>query len=712
MKGANYMKNLFGGVFIFVIFLSACSSSTSITPSKSAPLSTETKVQPAETATKIPPTSTFTPAPTATLLLPVGQLTPVPSSNTEITAENVKDIQEIASYYADDIDYIARLTKDNKFLFVADGDGVDKYDYQSMAKLAHIAIPVTTYYFEDFKYNPEVYFQNTNDGNWVLIDNHWLVDLRANNQPKIRDLLAEFPLKNLYLRTISLSPNGSLLMISDRKCSEACIWDVAKIINLNEGTNKDAPSLYGFASTISPDGQYIAFSNQVAVNIWRTSDFEKISTLKIDNPYSVSNIAFSEDSSLVVIGQKTNIKIYDVQTGDVQTTIQGLCETYKKRVMFAPNSPVRVVESSDCDSGVWLIDQGKALGGQPDVSYDFSNIKFNEDGRISSIPYPHSTIHSVAYEGQRYFQFLDQDTLVFDGGISTGRNYCALSLFDNSLKCTNKTQKYVEGQFLGSGQILGTDGQFYDYTVDSAKVEIRSQIDSSTVFYSLPWKGYIFNVEVLDPINKLIFYQVALNANINKEVIQDMETNEVIEKVEGETFFSSIVFSDNTRYAAVCQKISYSYGPLIDRLMIFDLTQKKVVYKTEFACSNAGRDITLSNDGNKLAAQYVYRLSGNTLYLRVLLLDISKGFKSQYFDVETSRRGLATAFTPDGTTLVTMCKDNMICFLNSSTGKEIYRLEAHSGITHIAFNKDDTIMATSSDWGLITLWAVPPFVNE
>jgi len=625
-------------------------------------------------------------------------MTPVPSSNIKITAENVKDLQEIARYYGNNIDYIAKLTKDNRFLFIADGGGVDKYDYPSMTKLAHVAIPVTTYYFQDFKYNTESYFQNTNDGNWVLIDNRWLVSLNDNQNPKIRDLLTEFPLKPLHIRTSALAPNGSLLMISDRRCTDTCKWDIAKIINPSDDSEKDIPSLYGFLTAISPDGQYIAFSNELSINIWGTSDFKLINMIKLDYPYSLTNIAFSEDGKLLAVSQKSNIKVYNVGTGDNQVSVQGLCETYKRRVIFAPNLPVRAVESSDCDSGVWLIDQGRATGGTS-ANYDLSKIKFDEDGRISSIPYPYPASDLSAYGRQYYFQFLDNGTLVFKNDEEHGYS-CTISLSNNSIKCSTGTQKYVDGQYLGSGQVLGTDGQFYRYEVNHSDVEIRPQ-NSGKIYYSIPWKGYIFNLEALDPVNNLIFYQVAINSQINKEIIQDMATNKVLKKEEGETFFAPIAFSENKKYAAICQKISYSYGRPIDKLMIFDLTKKAVVYSTAFTCSTIGGDITLSNDGSKLAAQYMQK---------VFLLDISNSFRRQKIDIETN--GGLTAFSPDGNMLIVMCQENTICFLNASDGQEIYRLRAQPGITHIAFSKDGTLMATSSNWGSLSLWAVPPFINK
>jgi glycosyl hydrolase family 113 len=70
MKKENNMKKVFAILFIITIIVSACNSSSIITPSQSVPTSIETQVPPTVTATSIPSTPTITPIPPTPTLVP------------------------------------------------------------------------------------------------------------------------------------------------------------------------------------------------------------------------------------------------------------------------------------------------------------------------------------------------------------------------------------------------------------------------------------------------------------------------------------------------------------------------------------------------------------------------------------------------------------------------------------------------------------------
>jgi WD40 repeat protein len=160
------------------------------------------------------------------------------------------------------------------------------------------------------------------------------------------------------------------------------------------------------------------------------------------------------------------------------------------------------------------------------------------------------------------------------------------------------------------------------------------------------------------------------------------------------------VFSENKNFAGLCRGIGYTSSPNKDRLLIFNLLEKRTVYNTEFTCGSIGFSFT--NDGSKVAiAQY---------YSKIILLNTSLPFEKQDLNIDASTS--AVAFSPDGSMLAVGCSSNEICFLDPSDGREIYRVKAHSGISNLAFSKDGSMLATSSNWGLISLWAVPPFTNN
>lgn len=678
------MKKIFAILITIAIFISACSPSSQPTPSKSAPPATQ--VPATATATEIPPTSTFTPTPT--LSLPVSKLTSVPSSNTKITAENVESLQEIARYYSR-VNYFAKVTKDNKFLFILDPEGLTKYDYSSMETLSYISLASSV---SDLKIS--------NDGNWVVIDNNWLLDFSNAKEPKIHILSDKIDLLNRYYGEFSLSPDGSIIAVQQYDCSYLCNHQLQmvstqdfKVLYISSGVS------YQTLPVFSPDGKYFAIADRLSeadsqgnahhvgasVSIWSTNDFTKISTFSVNFPFVVTNIAFSEESNLIAVAQTTSVDIYDFTSGDLKASIPDLCFSYDRSVIFSPPPTVRLLVNSDCGSGEWIISGSTARLSSDNVP-DLSKIVFDEKGNFKSIPYPQPISDFKPYEWS-YFKFSNDDVLSFKNRYGADRYSCDLVLTNGLFNC------------LGEDVILATDGKYYSYVVGNSSVDIYSSENPSQIYYSIPFRNYIFELLALDPINNLVIYNVGLSVSASRVVIQDMTNDRILEKWEGETFLSSIVISENKKFAALCRTIGYTNRPNKDKLLIFDLSEKRTIYNTDFTCGGAVLGIT--DDGSKLATEYYYlRNPSDQLYsTTTMTLNTTAPYEKQHFDIESTSR--AVAFSPDASLLVIACSESEICFLDPSDGKEIFRLKAHSGITNLAFSKDGSTLATSSDWGLI-----------
>jgi hypothetical protein len=706
----NTLKKIFVTTFILTILISACGSSIPTTaPNASESTSTATQVPAISTVTEIPPIPpTITPTPV--LSLPVSQLTPVPSSNTKISAENVQNLQEIAKYYGE-INYIAKLTKDNKFLFILDPDGLTKYDYSSMEKL--VTIPLL---------NKVSDLQISNDGGLLLVDNNWLLDLKNDKEPNLFVLSEKINLLN-FSTTYSLSPDGSMIAVAQSSCPNTCEY-VFRIVSTEDF--KDLYTSSGLTSrrlsTFSSDGKYFAAADLLTVEtsgggtepaggtvgIWNTSDFTKVSSFPVEYPFYVTGIAFSEDSSKIAIAQRTAIDIYNVTSGNSKVTIVDLCDSYERKVLFLPSSTDRLLENSECGSGVWSISESTARSSGSNVP-NLSRISFDENGNFKAIPYVYPTTSNLrAYRDQYYLKFLNNDILGFKNfDLETlDRHSCDLSLANGSLDCQSHAPENNNGRYLGKDVILATDGKYYGYTVGNDKVDIYPIENPTQVYYSIPFRDYIFSLKALDPINGIVIYEGS-----NRIIIQDMQNDRVLEKWEGETFLSSIVFSENAKFAALCRTVGYTNRPNKDRLVIFDLSEKRTVFNTEFTCS--GTALGMSDDGSKLAVEhYLYNPTTDQLYsTRAVILNTASPFEKQYLEFDTLF-SYATAFSPDGSMLAVSCSKHEICFLDPSDGREIYRMKAHSGISNLAFSKDGSVLATSSNWGLISLWAVPPFTNN
>lgn len=708
----NLLKKTFATIFVLTIFISACSSSSSTAAPESAPAVTQ--VPATGIATEIPPTQP------PTLSLPVSQFTPVPSSNTKITAENVQDLQEVAKYYGE-VNYIAKLTNDKKYLFILDPDGLTKYDYASMESMVHLPVA-----------NSVSDMQISDDGGLLILDNEWLLDLKNDQNPKLHVLSEKIHLLNFYSRDFALSPDGTMIAVEQMDCRDLCehIFRLVSTEDFNElftssaQTNQNLP-------TFSSDGKYLALvdlfieahpdgsTNPVgaSVSIWTTSNFTKVSSFNdIKFPFNVTGIAFSEDNNLLAIAQRTSIDIYDVASGKAKAVIPDLCDSYERKVLFAPSAPLRVLEHSDCSSGEWTLSDGTARLSSDNIP-NFSRIVFDEKGNFKAVPYTYPTASNLrAYRDQYYLKFLNNDVLGFKNfDLETlDKHSCDLSLTNGSLDCQSHTREYNSGRYLGKDVILATDGKYYSYVVSKSRVDIFSFDNSSQVYYSIAFRDYIFDLIALDPINKIVVYNIALSMSINRVVIQDMTNDRILEKWEGETSIDSIVFSENNRSAALCRTVgNYSnpQDPYKDRLVIFDLSEKRTIYNTEFNCTAA---LDLSDDGSKLAIEHHYVRSPNDglFYSGTTILNTTPPYEKKLVEFDSFLFPYAVAFSPDGSVLAIGCGGIEICFFDASGDNEIYRLKAHSGVTDLAFSPDGSLLATSSDWGLISLWAVPPFTSD
>jgi hypothetical protein len=189
-----------------------------------------------------------------------------------------------------------------------------------------------------------------------------------------------------------------------------------------------------------------------------------------------------------------------------------------------------------------------------------------------------------------------------------------------------------------------------------------------------------------------------------------MKNDRILQKWEGETYLSSIVFSENNKFAGICRKISYTNNPNVDRLVIFDLLKKRTTHDADFTCS--GTALAVSSDGDKLTAEHRYLSDSINLITRVTTLNTTPPYERKYFDFDSWFYPYAVTLSPDGSMLAAGCSKNEICFLDPSDGREIYRLKAHSKITSLAFSKDGSVLAASSNWGLISVWAIPPFTSN
>ncbi len=697
MSGKHVLYSLL--ILIVAPGLTSCSAITpGLSPTDTlAPALTLTQTStPTSTLTPTPtltPTATWTPTPTVSL--PVTFLTPVPLSKQKISRENITAIQEIARYYGF-TRYSAKITIDNRFLFVLDPDGLTKYEYEAMRPILHILLP-----------NSGSNLQISNDGHWVLVDDK-LVDLRNESEPKIHVLPEVLKTGGDYF----LSLDGSMIAVQWTGCLDLCEY------KLRIASTEDLRILHseqGFALrsafAFSPDGRFfaVAFLLQTttpgggtgviggAISVRETSKFAIIRNINMKFPFYVYSLAISEDNKWLAAAKESSIHIFDMKSGEEKITLVNLCRADWRTIRFAPGS-MELLENSSCSNNAWEItEQGTiALGGGVP---DFSHITFDEQGSFKNIPFPLPIDPEISSSIDNLV-FLDNTTLFF-----RSRGYedklCKLDLQSNSVACE------VEASW-EKGKILATDGVVYEYVVRRPFVDFLSPETPDLVYDSIPFNQMIFVLDALDTINRLAFYGKWLTPNFAHSVIYDMEKDRVVYKWEN-AYIKSIAIAKQANYAALCLFFGNSNWPNKDKLVIVDLVNKKIVYSQTFTCH--GAKVALSSDGNRVAVQYHYlRNPTDALYsTKAMILETGSPYnsKKRTDDLATGPHGIA--FLPDDSAFAVVCNENQICFFDVTTLDKIHQIRAHSHIDSLAFSPDGKYLATLSAWGLISLWAVPPF---
>jgi WD40 repeat protein len=475
--------------------------------------------------------------------------------------------------------------------------------------------------------------------------------------------------------------------------------------------------------SFSPDGKNFAVVDRTTIetagggtegsgaviSIWTTSDFTKVLSIPVRFPFEVSSIAISPDNTLLAASQRDFIDIFDMANGQPKATIDSLCFSYQREIMFGPyNIPPVLLENSNCSSLTWVIVENTARPANNNAP-DFSKIVFNNTGGYKAISYPQPMSDFSVYDWFHYM-FLSNDLLAAQNRHSVDTYACYLDLTAGNFDCQHDTTESVNNQILGKDRILATDGKYYDYEVSSGKVEIFSAENKSQVFYSIPFQNYGFSLLALDPVNKIVVYEEALTPSVIKTVIQDMERNRVLAEYKGETFISSLVFSPNKNYAAFCRSIGYNTRLNKDKLIVFDLVGKKIVYNQTSSCGYAA--LALSQDGSQLAIQLPYlknstdrRNSG-----KLQIFNTQPPYDKQEVDVDAPQ--YAIAFSPDDSLLAVSCGERDVCFFEVATNSMIHQLEGHSQLISLAFSPDGSILSMYSNWGLNSLWAIPPFENR
>jgi WD40 repeat protein len=199
---------------------------------------------------------------------------------------------------------------------------------------------------------------------------------------KVRSLLEERPAAN---HLIAYSKDGKKLAAAGNRIDYTSLWELPSERRVEVGD-----SLYsGNIITFSPDGKLVALGGENRLVLWDADTRKARFTWKGSEEHGASvfdAVAFSPDSKLLAwaegtsfIGQPgdVDIRLCDVNTGDVVRKLQG----HKDKVWsvaFAPDGKTVAAASRDEAVHLWNVDSGKVVHQLP--IKDCFNLAFSPDG--------------------------------------------------------------------------------------------------------------------------------------------------------------------------------------------------------------------------------------------------------------------------------------------------------------------------------------------
>ena len=699
---------IFFNLLVLLFLITGCAPGEIESPStpSTSPSSTITI---AFTETPLP---TITPSPVPTIALPVGNLTPMPSSESQISKNNLPELEEISLYYGDTV-FVSAFTQDGDLLFVRNPMGLDIYNFNTKELISHLDLWGPWFLYYAFG-EPALSLQVSLNGEWALADGRWLVNFFSGKDPEITDLWSRFPLeKDHNFQNFSLSPDGRIIIMADLICDyNGCSKD-GNFISINLPDLQVVYSwiggygdLHGRNPVFSSDGSLIATRVDNQIVVWEVSSKTQVTVVK--SIQGDSKVVFSNDNSLIAIGQIDTLQIWDVLSGENVQTIKGVCgELYGAPQPISLTANEIIVWECPLEEqgtfSAWAIADGSLI-----YKNDFGNISpsqlIYENDEISLLENPRNPAPWSIPRIPEKIQFLENGDLVFSQRDDRLRNVTCVITPESKASCFEDV-------------LLGLDEQFYHYVTENNIINFyKGFTKSDDPLYSLNLKDV--RVKGFDPVNGLLFYDKWTTPNSSNVNIMNVNASKVVTEWKNSNIQSMVVSSDK-EIAVICRKDA-TFGTVIkvgiDQMTIYDLSNMNAINHTPFTCLQGfglNTPMALTADGGKLATAYSYVPGVQIQYLihhELLIMDtLPPRGKQQRIDVgcESIR---ALKFTPDDSVLILACGDGTLRFLDSGTVSEIYRIDnIDPDVWGLAISKDGNFLAMVSKRGSVSVWAVPPF---
>ncbi len=194
-----------------------------------------------------------------------------------------------------------------------------------------------------------------------------------------------------HVSSIAFSPDGQILASGDQRI---WLWNVGT----SEHKQIFAEHTWGVNSVaFSPDGQILASGGGGGlVKLWDTDTGELKRTLITGEEVDSVSVAFSPDGQTLACGSGRDIRLLDVETGELKQTLKGVADIYS--IAFSPDGKTLACGSEDRTVRLWDVGKGEQKQILRGHTLRVNSVTFSPDG------------HTLASTGRREVRLWDVET--------------------------------------------------------------------------------------------------------------------------------------------------------------------------------------------------------------------------------------------------------------------------------------------------------------